>query len=410
MAIQPMALGVANPEINAVSALAAGQQARQSFDMNNIQIAKAGLETIGSIALGSMGGKIDGQADPALFNEGLDYLAQNGIDVTQFRDRADLAPVIARSSMTALQQMQMAQDERSYQLALDNFELEVMNAAQGPAPTAEMRNFDWAAGDPAKQAYIGIGAQAGARPLTDEERATWGIPATDTRPYSVEPGKPPTPIGGAGQTITVNAGGADSELDKALSAAEGKQWNDYKAAGTVSAANAQDFQVLDELIGVAPQGAIPGRLASMFPGVNASGDAFQSIVKRIAPTLRAPGSGSTSDIEYAGMLQSLPALQNDPTANQMILSIMKAKAEINMQRAEIITQYQNKEMTVAEARAKMSELDRASIITPEMRQALVGLGGSGEVSNAVPNVGDVVDGYTFNGGNPADAASWTKVQ
>ena len=75
MAIQPMALGVANPEINALSSFSAGQQARQSFDMNNIQIAKAGLETIGSIALGSMGGKIEGQADPALFNQGLDYLA-----------------------------------------------------------------------------------------------------------------------------------------------------------------------------------------------------------------------------------------------------------------------------------------------------------------------------------------------
>jgi hypothetical protein len=133
MAIQAMALGVQNPEINALGALAAGQQARQSFDMNNVQIAKAGLETIGSIALGAMGGNIEGQADPALFNEGLDYLAQQGVDVEQFRDRADLAPVIARSSMTALQQIQTAQDERSYQLALDKFEQDVMQAAQGPA-------------------------------------------------------------------------------------------------------------------------------------------------------------------------------------------------------------------------------------------------------------------------------------
>jgi hypothetical protein len=154
MAIQAMALGVNNPEINAVSALAAGQQARQSFDMNNVQIAKAGLETIGSIALGAMGGKIDGQADPALFNEGLDYLAQQGVNVDQFRDRADLAPVIARSSMTALQQMQMAQDEKSYQLALDNFELEVMKAAQGPKPTAEMQNFTLAQTDPAFAAHL----------------------------------------------------------------------------------------------------------------------------------------------------------------------------------------------------------------------------------------------------------------
>lgn len=136
MAIQPMALGVTNPEINAVSALAAGQQARQSFDMNNVQIAKAGLETIASVALGAMGGDINGQADPALFNEGMDWLVQQGLPadmVGTFRDRADLAPLIARSSMTALQQIQTAQDEKSYQLALDKFEQDVMTAAQAPA-------------------------------------------------------------------------------------------------------------------------------------------------------------------------------------------------------------------------------------------------------------------------------------
>lgn len=149
MAIQAMALGVQNPEINALSALASGQQARQSFDMNNLKIAQEGLSTIGSIALGSMGGKIDGQADPAQFEQGLDYLAQMGVPVDTFRGRADLAPVIARSSMTALQQIQTAQDERSYQLALDKFEMDVMQAAQGPKPTAEMQNFTMAQENPA---------------------------------------------------------------------------------------------------------------------------------------------------------------------------------------------------------------------------------------------------------------------
>lgn len=185
MAIQAMALGVQNPEINALGALAAGQQARQSFDMNNVQIAKAGLETIGSIALGAMGGKIDGQADPELFNQGLDYLAQQGVNVDQFRDRADLAPVIARSSMTALQQMQMAQDEKSYQLALDNFELEVMKAAQGPKPTAEMQNFQLAQSDPdfaahlaAKDAPNPPSAVAEYNFYADQERAAGREPMT----------------------------------------------------------------------------------------------------------------------------------------------------------------------------------------------------------------------------------------
>lgn len=210
MAIQAMALGVNNPEIKAVSALSAGQQARQSFDMNNVQIAKAGLETIASVALGAMGGDINGQADPALFNEGMDWLVQQGLPadmVGTFRDRADLAPLIARSSMTALQQMQMAQDEQSYQLALDNFELEVMKAAQGPAPTAEMRNFEWAAGDPDKLAFMGKGPDG--KPPTIVETFD---PATGQPIKGYMDGTTFVPVGGTkaasnGLTVTTNPDG-----------------------------------------------------------------------------------------------------------------------------------------------------------------------------------------------------------
>lgn len=222
MAIQAMALGVNNPEINAMSALAAGQQARQSFDMNNVQIAKAGLETIGSIALGAMGGKIDGQADPELFNQGLDYLAQQGVNVDQFRDRADLAPVIARSSLTALQQMQMAQDEKSYQLALDNFELEVMKAAQGPKPTAEMQNFTLAQNDPAFAAHLA--AQDAPNPpaqvaeynfYVDQEKAAGREPKSFEEYQASQKGNGLTVTTNPDGTTTVTQGGSGLKLTEA---------------------------------------------------------------------------------------------------------------------------------------------------------------------------------------------------
>ncbi len=209
--------------------------------------------------------------------------------------------------------------------------------------------------------------------------------------------------------VQVNTGDApDTELNKALSKAEGDQWAGYKAAGTVSASNAQDFGVLDELIKIAPQGPVVGPLAETFKGFSSAGDAFQSIVKRIAPTLRAPGSGSTSDIEYQGMLDSLPALKNSPEGNVMILSIMKAKAQINVARSEVITAYQAGELNLGEARKALNDLDRQSIITPEMRQALLGVGGKGEAESDLPKVGEVVDGYVYLGGNPSSQTSWKK--
>jgi hypothetical protein len=186
----------------------------------------------------------------------------------------------------------------------------------------------------------------------------------------------------------------DTKLREGLDKAEGDLWVEYKKAGAVSGQNAQDFVVLDELLQLAPQGPITGRLAAAFPGVSSAADAVQSIVKRIAPTLRAPGSGSTSDIEYQGMLQSLPALSNQPEANMMILSIMKAKADLNVQRSDIITQYQAGEIDASTARKEIAKLDRVSIMTPEMKKALLGVSGSasergdlrpsGQTSTGVP--------------------------
>jgi hypothetical protein len=188
-----------------------------------------------------------------------------------------------------------------------------------------------------------------------------------------------------GPLVQNNIGGepGDGELRKSLDKAEGDLWSGYKKAASVSGSNAQDFAVLDELMNIAPQGPLTGRLAEAFPGFSSAGDAFQSIVKRIAPTMRAEGSGSTSDIEYDGMLRSLPALRNAPDGNRMILSIMRAKADINVKRGEVVTAYSTGEIDAATARRQIAELDRASIVTPEMRAALDGI--SGVPGTSTPN-------------------------
>ena len=189
----------------------------------------------------------------------------------------------------------------------------------------------------------------------------------------------------------VNVGGEppDGDLRKSLDQAEGKQLQAYKDAAAVSGQSQQDLAILDEIIKVAPQGPITGRLAQAFPGVSSAGAAFQSIVKRIAPTLRAPGSGSTSDIEYEGMLQSLPMLQNNPDANVLIAQIMKDKAALNVKRGEVITQYQTGAIDAKTMRSQLDALNKVSIITPEMKAALSGLseGRSNKMMPPPANVG-----------------------
>lgn len=150
---QLAALGIQPPQINALGAFQQGQaqalglqqreqqmqqsQQTHASNMQNAEInrktaereqALQGLQLIGSIAMGAMGGDLRGQVDPQKFDQGLDILQGYGVDVEQFRGKPELAPVVAQSSLTALQRLQAAQSDREYDLALQKFDLDVMEA------------------------------------------------------------------------------------------------------------------------------------------------------------------------------------------------------------------------------------------------------------------------------------------
>lgn len=217
--------------------------------------------------------------------------------------------------------------------------------------------------------------------------------------------------------VTVNTGDTSSKLRQSFDTKEGELWNSYAEAGNKAAAITNDMQILDELAKVAPQGPVPGAIQKMFPGASSAGAAFNAVVKRLAPQMRVTGSGSTSDIEYAGMVDSLPKLGNYPEANAAISGMMKAKAQLDMKRADIVTQWRNGDLTDPQARSALSGLNRQSIMTPELRSLIeatkgpedTGTGAPGAATApAPPKPGDVVDGWTFKGGDPGDAKNWSQ--
>jgi hypothetical protein len=199
--------------------------------------------------------------------------------------------------------------------------------------------------------------------------------------FNVAPSGQVTAIGGAGPSTTVNVGGEDSNsaFNKKLAEAEGVTVATYLQQGPIASAALQDLSLLQEILPMAPQSPIMGRAAEIFPGFSSAGAAASSVIKRVAPTLRVEGSGSSSDIEYNGMLQSLPSLQNYPEANAAIVAMMQAKAQVNLERSELVRAYQNSMKTNEDAaalRARLSELDARSIMTPQLRSIISQLGGA----------------------------------
>jgi hypothetical protein len=95
-------------------------------------------------------------------------------------------------------------------------------------------------------------------------------------------------------------------------------------------------------------------------GINVGGlsdiQTFSSIVERLAPQNRVTGSGSTSDIEFKGMLRSMPGLGQNPAAREAIMDTMEAFHRQDMARGDIASRLATKEITRGEAEKQLHNL------------------------------------------------------
>jgi hypothetical protein len=191
-----------------------------------------------------------------------------------------------------------------------------------------------------------------------------------------------------GSNVTVNAGEKKSDELRA------KRLDDIYGAGTIASSALQDFAVMEELIGLGPQGPLQGAIAEMFPFTSDAGTALTSIINRVAPTLRVEGSGSTSDIEYSGMLKSLPRLMNTPEGNRLVLQIMRNKAQMNVKYGQIVERYYTGEITSQDAFKEIAKLKNMTLLSPETKAYLDRLekpSGKSSTTNTPPTVDEITD-------------------
>lgn len=84
--------------------------------------------------------------------------------------------------------------------------------------------------------------------------------------------------------------------------------------------------------------------------------AYQAIVSRIAPTLRVPGSGATSDFEMQRFMESLPSIGNTPEGNELIENTLQALAEHKAQAGDIASRALAGDLLPAQAERAINEL------------------------------------------------------
>lgn len=85
-------------------------------------------------------------------------------------------------------------------------------------------------------------------------------------------------------------------------------------------------------------------------------EAYGSIIDKLTPQQRVPGSGTTSDKDASMFKNSLPKLINTPDGNSIVTDTLAALAQYRIDRATIAERALTKELTPAEALKEMREL------------------------------------------------------
>ena len=143
---------------------------------------------------------------------------------------------------------------------------------------------------------------------------------------------------------TVNVGSNSSKFAEKSDEAAAKRMDEIVASGQSAGQTMADMQQLIDLGAQIGTGKGAQVLATIGPYAQALGidvenmneiQAYEAITARLAPQMRAVGSGASSDRDVSMFLQSLPNLRNTQGGNEIIARTMQAVAQNKIDASEI---------------------------------------------------------------------------
>lgn len=171
----------------------------------------------------------------------------------------------------------------------------------------------------------------------------------------------------AGATaITIDQKG-EAQFAKEVGTQQAKRFNELVERGSQSRTIISDLDALREIGARIPGGT--GKtaeiIAALGPYADALGvkieglddiQAYRAITSRLAPRMRAPDSGATSDFEMRTFLDALPNLGRTPGGNEIVANVYQALEEHHIRAAEIASKAMERAITPAEAERQLRAL------------------------------------------------------
>lgn len=179
--------------------------------------------------------------------------------------------------------------------------------------------------------------------------------------------------------VEVNTGDNSSAFGKKADETAAVRMNDIVAAGAGAQNFMGDLQALTEIGKNLDTGKGAEIVAALGPYAEALGvkidglgeaQAYDAIVSRMAPQMRVPGSGASSDFDAKQFLKSLPGLGKAPGGNALIIQTFQAIQQAKVAAADIASQALNGEITWQEADQKMREIGDPFTAFNEYRKAV----------------------------------------
>lgn len=203
---------------------------------------------------------------------------------------------------------------------------------------------------------------AGFRPLSIEEKASYGIPPDVPAQISAD-GK--VDVLSTGSGVTVNTGDNSGAFRKKADEKAAERYDSIISGGNDATNFIGDLNALAEIgknLNTGKGAEITGALGpyAEFLGFSIEGldeaQAYDAIVSRMAPQMRVPGSGASSDFDAKQFLKSLPGLGKTPEGNAIIIETFRAVQERKVAAAQIAQRVMAEEISWQEGDKLISEL------------------------------------------------------